>query len=33
MDLSVSHFFAREVIKQAGGGNAKFFKAQIEWKF
>lgn len=33
MDLSVSHFFAREVIRQAGGDDAAFFKIQIEWKF
>jgi len=33
MDLSVSHFFAREVIKQAGGDDAVFYKVQIEWKF
>lgn len=33
MDLSVSHFFAEEVIKHAGGGDAGFFKVQFEWKF
>ncbi|MCO5786222.1 hypothetical protein DHB74_07645 [Pseudomonas sp. G11-1] len=33
LDLSVSHFFAEEVIKQAGGGDVDFFKTQIEWKF
>lgn len=33
MDLSVSHFFSREVIKQAGGDDAGFFKVQLEWKF
>ena len=33
MDPSVSRFVAREVIKQAGGDDANFFKVQIEWKF
>lgn len=33
MDLSVSRFFAGEVIKNAGGDNVNFFKAQVEWKF
>lgn len=33
MDLSISHFFAREVIKRAGGDDTDFLKVQIEWKF
>lgn len=33
MDLSYSHFFAREVIDRAGGDDVDFFKAQIEFKF
>ncbi len=33
MDLSVSHFFAEEVIKNAGGDDTQFFKVQFEWKF
>lgn len=33
MDLSFSHFFAGEVIKNAGGRDVQFFKAQVEWKF
>jgi hypothetical protein len=33
MDLSVSHFFAGEVIKRAGGDDTSFLKVQVEWKF
>lgn len=33
MDLSYSHYFAGEVITNAGGGDVDFFKVQIEWKF
>lgn len=33
MDVSVSQFFAEEVIKRAGGDDTQFFKVQLEWKF
>lgn len=33
MDVSYSHFFAREVIDRAGGDDVDFFKFQIELKF
>lgn len=33
LDLSYSHFFARNVIKDAGGDDVRFLKLQLEWKF
>lgn len=33
MDLSYSHFFIGEVIRNAGGSDVDFFKLQAEWKF
>ena len=33
MDVSYSHFFARQVITRAGGDDVDFFKVQVEWKF
>jgi hypothetical protein len=33
LDLSYSHFFSGEVIKNAGGGDVRFLKLQLEWKF
>lgn len=33
VDLSYSYFFAEEVIKRAGGGDAQFLKTQLEWKY
>jgi hypothetical protein len=32
VDVSYSHFFARQVIDRAGGDDVDFFKFQIEWK-
>lgn len=33
VDLSYSHFFIGEVIRNAGGDDVDFFKVQAEWKF
>lgn len=33
MDLSYSHFFAEEVIKNADGDDVQFLKTRVEWKF
>ncbi len=33
LNLNYSHFIAGKVIKQAGGGDVRFVRAQLEWRF
>jgi hypothetical protein len=32
-DISYSHFFAQEVVENAGGDDVSFFKTELTWKF